>query len=229
MTKNTIAVGTGPAARTIELRRVTKADEVTIAKLANHNRQLEAYLCFGAGLSLSELGELRVADVGNLVAALAEVEGREIEEPIGVPINDGLIWMTADADDRAPIYRALERIYAVFATDEPRPEVAATAEVAPEPEAPAEPELPVEYLATSAEISVPLQFPFKLGEETIAVVRLLPPSFGDGIAAALKEISEIEKLARMASLPVQAIRALRWPDAEKIFAIARNLQPADGP
>ncbi|WP_158874009.1 phage tail assembly protein [Antarcticirhabdus aurantiaca] len=224
MTKNLLAVGAGSAATTIELRRVTKADEATIGKLSNHNRQLEAYLCFGTGLSLSELGELRLADVGNIVVALAKVEGCEIDEPVGLPVDDGIIWMTADADDRAPIYRGIEQIYAVFATDAPRADVVAPAE--PEPEEPAEPELPVEYLATAAEISVPLQFPFKLGEEAVSVIRLLPPSFGDVEAVLTGRMAEIEMIGRMASVSVAALRALRWPDAEKVTAVARILMPA---
>ncbi|WAJ26842.1 hypothetical protein [Antarcticirhabdus aurantiaca] len=223
MTKNTIAVGTGLAAKTIELRRVTKADEATIGKLANHNRQLEAYLCFGSGLSLSELGELRVVDVGNIVAALAKVERREIDEAIGEPVDDGLIWMTADANDRAPIYSALERIYAVFATDEPRDDVVAPTTA--ETQEPAEPELPVEYLTTCAEISVPLQFPFKLGEEDVSIIRLLPPSFGDVEAVLTGRMAEIEMIGRMAGVSVAAARALRWPDAEKVTAVARILMP----
>lgn len=84
----------------------------------------------------------------------------------------------------------------------------------------------VEYVATCMEVSVPLQFPFTIDGQPISIIRLLPPAFGDVEAVLTGHMAEIEMIGRMAGVPVAALRALRWPDAEKVTAIARILMPA---
>ena len=100
------------------------------------------------------------------------------------------------------------------------------AAAAEEPATAPEPQPVIEYTATCMEVSVPLQFPFTIDDQPVSVIRLLPPTFGDVEAVLTGRMSEIEMIGRMARVPVAAMRALRWSDAEKVTAIARILMPA---
>ncbi|WP_062111158.1 hypothetical protein [Aureimonas sp. AU40] len=70
-----------------------------------------------------------------------------------------------------------------------------------------------------------LRYPFKIGIVRYDNLLFRPPAFEDVEAVVRGETTEQEMHARMADVPVEALRALRWVDSEIATFIARSLCP----
>lgn len=123
----------------------------------------------------------------------------------------------AEPEDRGELFARLRTEDYEPANAPPRgePEVGVAAVPAPV----------VVYGSAVPQISVRLQFPFTIDGLAVEAFNFGPPTVADvdGVVSGL--ISETEMHARMAGLPVAAMQALRWDDAERVISIARVLAP----
>jgi hypothetical protein len=83
---------------------------------------------------------------------------------------------------------------------------------------------PVTYDKMPA-IVVPLAFPFTVDGLRVRSIKLRPPRLDYFQAESKGKISRSDMIAEMAGVPVNVINALRWPDAERVLAIAGDLIP----
>lgn len=82
----------------------------------------------------------------------------------------------------------------------------------------------VDYFAVPA-VVVPLSFPFKIDGLRVKYIKLRPPRLDYFRAQAHGQISRSEMIAEMAGVSVSVINAMRWPDAERVLAIAGDMSP----
>ena len=74
-------------------------------------------------------------------------------------------------------------------------------------------------------ITVPLAFPFTVDGLSVRSISLRPPRLDYFNAMAAGRIAHSEMVAEMAGVSTSVLDALRWPDAERILAIASDLTP----
>lgn len=75
------------------------------------------------------------------------------------------------------------------------------------------------------EIIVQLRFPFTLNGARFDRVTLLPPRLDHMEAHGRGQMTKLEVIAEMASMAPAHLRALRWPDAERVLSIAAEMAP----
>lgn len=107
-------------------------------------------------------------------------------------------------------------------SDAPDPSIAAPTTVLPETPAFDPPE--ATYTRAPASVVV-LVYPFTMSGRKVRQITLLPPRMDYVRAAAAGDISRLDMIAEMASVPVDVLSALRWPDAERVLALAADLAP----
>lgn len=183
------------------LRRVTDADIDLVQRLDEGNRHLALL-----ALVADTLPAIRDKTLGEIVAMLPD-ESAILEEGTG-----DTIWKKANRAQRAPI---LEGLVAMFAEHLPAP----TAGV--EPAAPAT----IDYFEVSAPVTVRLAYPFTVDGETVSEVSLRPPRYADVEGVISGRLGRTAMIAEMTGLSVDAINALRWPDAERVIGVAMDMAP----
>ena len=105
--------------------------------------------------------------------------------------------------------------------------VLATAEETVGAEAPPElePDPVADYETVAPSITVPLSHPFTIEGQPITEVSIRPPSYGLVERATKGKTTRIEVYSAMTGLSPAALRAMRWPDAERVFGAATDLIP----
>jgi hypothetical protein len=183
--------------------------------------RLLALLAMVSEVTLPELKSATLGQIADMLAAAVRAEGRgDNRVSFVAPNHAGLTWQDASDVDRAPFFETLRSIYGSYIEAAEKPEQLATDSAETRTD-----ELPVEYLRAAPLVAVRLQFPFTVDGKRIAVVSLWPPAYGAVQAVAKGEISRTDLVACMSGLPISAIKALRWPDAERVVAIALDLCP----
>lgn len=183
------------------LRPVRPLDLDIIKRINERDRHL-ALLALIADSTLPAMMGKTLADIAALLPATDDA----------VPLVDGsddTIWKDATAAERAPI---LERLATMFAEHIP-PEVA--------PAAPAT----IEYADVAAPVVVRLAYPFVIDDTLVREVSLRPPRYGDVEGVLAGRIERSAMIAEMTGLSVDAINALRWPDAERVVGVAMDMAP----
>lgn len=183
------------------LRPVTPRDLDIIQRFDESDRHL-ALLALLAETSLPAIRDNTLAEIAALLP----------EANDAAPLVDGTgdtIWKDATAAERAPI---LERLATMFAEHIP-PEVA--------PAAPAT----IEYADVTAPVTVRLAYPFVIDDTLVREVSLRPPRYGDVEGVLAGRIERSAMIAEMSGLSVDAINALRWPDAERVVGVAMDMAP----
>ncbi|MDX6806302.1 phage tail assembly protein [Terrihabitans rhizophilus] len=88
------------------------------------------------------------------------------------------------------------------------------------------PRIEATYDPTPPLVQIPLSAPFEVAGVRVAVIELRHPAFSDVEDALRGDISELELHARMAGVSTDALRFLRWVDAELVTVCARHIAPA---
>ena len=74
-------------------------------------------------------------------------------------------------------------------------------------------------------IIIPLSFPFTIEGLAVRTISLRPPRLDFIQAVAAGDLARPDMIAEMAGLSVEAINAMRWPDAERVLSAAADLAP----
>lgn len=189
------------------LRRVRPLDLDIIKRINERDRHL-ALLALIADSTLPAMMGKTLADIAALLPATDDA----------VPLVDGsddTIWKDATAAERAPI---LERLADIF-SEHISPEVAAAATA--EPAAPAQ----IGYADVTAPVTVRLAYPFAVDGNVVREVSLRPPRYGDVESVISGRLGRTAMIAEMSGLSMDAINALRWPDAERVVGVAMDMAP----
>jgi hypothetical protein len=132
-------------------------------------------------------------------------------------------------EDRESVFERLrsEPAFQPPVTETAPPPPAAEPEEAPatgEPEAPSFTPSPATYPRAPGS-TVSLFYPFTMDGKTVRQITLVPPRMDYVRAVAAGDISRLDMIAEMAGLPSDVLGGMRWPDAERVLALAADLAP----
>lgn len=194
--------------------------------------RLIAMLAFVSDMSIPDMQAASLGRITDLVEAAARAEGRS--GPAVRMMNDGesanlvreragKAWRDASDVDRGPIVDALQSLFGEHITAAEKAELA-EASGAAEADDPVD-DIAAEYDMVPPVVTIRLQFPFSVDGHKIRQVSLRPPRFCDVQKVAAGKLERTAMIAEMAGLKVDAINALRWPDAERVVGTAMDMAP----
>jgi hypothetical protein len=183
--------------------------------------RLLALLAMVSEVTLPELKSTSLGQIAGMLATAVQAEGRgDATVSFAAPSRASLAWQDASDADRAPFFEILRSMYGGYIEAAEKGETPA-----PESEEAATLDPPAEYGRAAPIVTIRLQFPVIEQGRRIAAVNLWPPGYGAVQAVTKGRITRVDLVASMAGLPAAVIRALRWPDAERVVAIALDLCP----
>jgi hypothetical protein len=189
----------------VPLRRVTPRDINIIQRVAERDRHLALFALISE-TSLASMHDKPLNEIARLLPA------DENGEP-SVVIADGagdMKWRDASNADRAPI---LDKLASMFA------------EHLAESDGNASTTTKIEYVDVAAPVTVTLSYPFEIDGAAVREVSLRPPRYGDVESVLAGRMERSAMISEMSGMSVDAINALRWPDAERIVGIAMDMSP----
>lgn len=176
-------------------------------------------LCMAVDCSVRDLDECRLAEVSQMVDAVAVIEGRDLPPLELLAESDDVFFGAATTEQCKPIDDRLAEIYGS------RFETAAEAEAAARESARPTPDPVVEYQTMPPAMTVRLSEPFTVDGTLVEVVDLRAPSLLDVRRVVEGEQTMMQMYSAMTGLPVAALDRLKFQDGDRVIGAANLLAP----